>query len=286
MFLPYKISDKTVDILTSYSYEEEYKKISEAVLKQLSKEELRKVLIDGSKLQEDWFPTKNLHFDVFLSHSHGDEDKAKKLAAYLKHCYGLTTFIDSCYWNYCDDLLEQLDKQLWEPKDGFSKYNYNKRNYSTTIIHTMLSMSLMKMMSKCECFILLDSSNVHINDGYKSKTLSAWIYQEAEMIKVIDRKIPVRWLQNIVQHRGRGILETRNFCSDSVATESQSVTFDLDTSKMHLISDALLSKMNGWTKNRAMDIMHKDYIANQYNERRLLESRQETRPTRRLIPRR
>ena len=63
MFLPYKISDKTVDILTSYSYEEEYKKISEAVLKQRSKEELRKVLIDGSKLQEDWFPTKNLHFD-------------------------------------------------------------------------------------------------------------------------------------------------------------------------------------------------------------------------------
>ena len=119
MFLPYKISDKTVDILTSYSYEEEYKKISEAVLKQRSKEELRKVLIDGSKLQEDWFPTKNLHFDVFLSHSHGDEDKAKKLAAYLKHCYGLTTFIDSCYWNYCDVLLEQLDKQLWEPKDGF-----------------------------------------------------------------------------------------------------------------------------------------------------------------------
>ena len=281
MFLPYKISDKTVDILTSYSYEEEYKKISEAVLKQRSKEELRKVLIDGSKLQEDWFPTKNLHFDVFLSHSHGDEDKAKKFAAYLKHCYGLTTFIDSC-----DVLLEQLDKQLCEPKDGFSKYNYNKRNYSTTIIHTMLSMSLMKMMSKCECVILLDSSNVHINDGYKSKTISAWIYQEAEMSKVIDRKIPERWLQSIVQHRVGGILETRYFCSDSVATESQSVTFDLDTSKMHLISDALLSEMNGWKKNRAMDIMHKDYIANQYNERRLLESRQETRPTRHLIPRR
>ena len=44
---------------------------------------------------------------------------------------------------------------------------------------------------------------------------------------------------------------------------------------------------NEWMeKNRAMDIMHNDYIANQYNERRLLESRQETRPTRRLIPRR
>ena len=244
MFLPYKISDKTVDILTSYSYEEEYKKISEAVLKQRSKEELRKVLIDGSKLQEDWFPTKNLHFDVFLSHSHGDEDKAKKLAAYLKHCYGLTTFIDSCYWNYCDVLLEQLDKQLWEPKDGHSQYNYNKRNYSTTIIHAMLSMSLMKMMSKCEIFILLDSSNVRIQDEYKVKTLSAWIYQETEMSTVIDRIIPERWWKRIIQHRGGGILETRYFCSDSVATESQSVTFDLDTSKMHLINYSLLIKMN------------------------------------------
>ena len=129
MFLPYKISDKTVDILTSYSYEEEYKKISEAVLKQLSKEELRKVLIDGSKLQEDWFPTKNLHFDVFLSHSHGDEDKAKKLAAYLKHCYGLTTFIDSCYWNYCDDLLEQLDKQLSFTQPAIKKKDNELRTY-------------------------------------------------------------------------------------------------------------------------------------------------------------
>lgn len=284
MFLPYKISDKTVDLLTEYGYEEEYNKISKIVLKQRSKEELRKVLIDGSKLQEDWFPTENLQFDVFLSHSHGDEGKAKKFAAFMKHKYGLTTFIDSCYWNYCDVLLEQLDKQLWEPKDGNSQYNYTKRNYSTTIIHTMLSMSLMKMMSKCECFILLDSSNVHFPDGYKSKTLSAWIYQEAEISKVIDRKIPERWLKNILQHRGGGILETRYFCSDSVATENQSVTFDLDTSKMHLVRYSLLTKMNGHTKENAMDIMHNDYIAQQYNEHRLLESYQGIRPIRRFMP--
>lgn len=271
MFLPYKIDIEVVKGLQEYSYEEEYSILSEAVLKERSRDELRKVLIDGSKLQEEWFPTEGLQFDVFLSHSHGDEDEAKRLAAYLKAKYGLKTFIDSCYWNYCDSLLKQLDEQLWEETDGTGLFNYKKRNYSTTIIHTMLSMSLLKMMGKCECFLLMDSKNVRACDDYKSKTLSAWIYQEAEMSKAIERKVPQRWLKNIVGYREGGILETRYFSSEGVATESQSVTFNLDTSKMHQITNALLIRMLGSGGSAALDIMHKEYISKQYSDLRLLE---------------
>lgn len=273
MFLPYKIDIEVAKGLQEYSYEEEYCKLSEAVLKERSREELRKILIDGSKLQEAWFPTEGLQFDVFLSHSHGDEEEAKRLAAYLKAKYGLKTFIDSCYWNYCDTLLNQLDKQLWEETDGKGLFNYKKRNYSTTIIHTMLSMALLKMMSKCECFMLMDSKNVSVEDDYQSKTLSAWIYQEAEMSKAIERRIPQRWLKNIVGYREGGILETRYFSSEGVATESQSVTFNLDTSKMHQVTNALLIRMLGSGGSAALDIMHKEYISKQYSDLRLLENR-------------
>lgn len=66
-------------------------------------------IIDGTKLQENWFPTKQ-KFDVFLSHSHNDEKLAICLAGFLKEKLDLDTFIDSCLWRYSNDLLKELDK--------------------------------------------------------------------------------------------------------------------------------------------------------------------------------
>ncbi len=40
-------------------------------------------MIDGTKLQESWFPTKQ-KFSVFLSHSHADEKLAVSIAGFLK----------------------------------------------------------------------------------------------------------------------------------------------------------------------------------------------------------
>lgn len=40
-------------------------------------------VIDGTKLQESWFPTKQ-KFSVFLSHSHADEKVAVSIAGFLK----------------------------------------------------------------------------------------------------------------------------------------------------------------------------------------------------------
>ena len=55
--------------------------------------------LDGSKIQEAWFP--QIKADVFISHSHKDEEIAIQLAGWLFVEFGIRTFIDSCLWGYC-----------------------------------------------------------------------------------------------------------------------------------------------------------------------------------------
>ena len=49
--------------------------------------------LDGSMMQANWFP--QIKADIFISHSHKDEDLAHALAGWLKETSGLTAFIDS-----------------------------------------------------------------------------------------------------------------------------------------------------------------------------------------------
>ena len=64
--------------------------------------------IDGTKLQENWFP--QFECDIFLSHSHKDETTAIALAGIL-NSIGLSCFIDSTIWGYSDDLLKIIDNK-------------------------------------------------------------------------------------------------------------------------------------------------------------------------------
>jgi hypothetical protein len=51
----------------------------------------------------------NFKFDVFVSHSHSDEDYAKKLSFYLLNRFNVTFFIDSMYWENIQNLLDLMD---------------------------------------------------------------------------------------------------------------------------------------------------------------------------------
>ncbi len=42
---------------------------------------------------DNWFPS--IKSDIFLSHSHKDEDTALKIAGYLKNNHKLEVFVDS-----------------------------------------------------------------------------------------------------------------------------------------------------------------------------------------------
>src|SRR5579864_7932970 len=63
--------------------------------------------IDGTRLQEEWFP--QIDADFFISHSHNDEDLAITLAGWIKSRFGLNTFVDSCIWGHAEKLQQDLD---------------------------------------------------------------------------------------------------------------------------------------------------------------------------------
>ena len=88
--------------------------------------------IDGSLLQNEWFPP--LPCDVFISHSHSDEDLAIQLAGWLKLKLGLTSFIDSCAWGHARHLLRELDDEYCYQEET-KTYNYRERNRTTSHVH-------------------------------------------------------------------------------------------------------------------------------------------------------
>ena len=50
-------------------------------------------ILNGNKIQSDWFP--QISADIFISHSHDDKDLANAFAGWLYDEFKLTSFIDS-----------------------------------------------------------------------------------------------------------------------------------------------------------------------------------------------
>lgn len=140
--------------------------------------------ISGSKIQEEWFP--QIDVDVFISHSHNDEEMALGLAGWLKENFGLSTFIDSTVWKSADALLKLIDEEYCRKGNH---YIYETRNLSTSHVHMALAVSLAKMINRTEALFLLNTPNVIRTVDVIDKTDSPWIYFElviAEMLREKD----------------------------------------------------------------------------------------------------
>lgn len=174
-----------------------------------SKNSLRKFVfdngsIDGTALKEHWFNVEKT--DIFLSHSHDDIEEVKAFAGWLYDNFGLTSFIDSCVWGYCDELLKEIDN-IYCKNEGERTYSYELRNYSTSHVHAMLSSAISEMIDKAECVIFFNTPNsIVLNDeidkakekGYNNKyTNSPWIYHELSMTQMIRRGLPLRKQKSI-----------------------------------------------------------------------------------------
>ncbi|WP_343679501.1 hypothetical protein [Chryseobacterium arthrosphaerae] len=151
---------------------------------------LNKDYLDASLIMDNWFP--NIQSDVFLSHSHKDEDIALKIAGYLKDKHNLDVFVDSSIWLNSNDLLKLIDNKFCLNEDK-TFYDYDLRNFSTSHVHMMLMNSLNKMIDNCELLLFLNTPNsISAKTVIKEQTFSPWIYSEIETSKIINKKTPDR----------------------------------------------------------------------------------------------
>jgi hypothetical protein len=194
--------------------------------------------IDGSKLQEHWFP--QIEADVFISHSHRDEALAITIAGWLKQTFGLEAFIDSCVWGYADTLLKQIDdKYCLNP--GGETYSYEKRNGSTSHIHMMLATALGMMIDNTECLFFLNTPNAITSDEAVSKTQSPWLYSEIAITHIVQRKTPA-------QHRE--LIKISESIMRKSALASITIEYALNTTSLTDISGATLSE---WQRGRSTE---------------------------------
>ena len=153
MFIPFKISKTSIELVCK-GYEYDTEEVSSYLSGHINKDTIKQALIDGTKLQEEWFPTWSYdsRFQVFISHAHRDDTTVKQLAGFLKKECGLNSFIDSEFWGYIGTLQKDLDEYYSKVfRDGRYTYDYQTSSFVAANVHIMLSMALLKMMDACEC---------------------------------------------------------------------------------------------------------------------------------------
>lgn len=143
--------------------------------------------VDGTKLQNDWFP--EIDADIFLSHSHADETLALRLTGWLKEVFNLDAFVDSSVWGNSSDLLKAIDERYCRNADGRT-YSYERRNLSTSHVHMMLSTALAKMIDNTECSWVLNTANSITSKEAVDSTKSPWLFSEIATMHVVRRKSP------------------------------------------------------------------------------------------------
>lgn len=211
--------------------------------------------LDGTKIQSDWFP--QIKANIFISHSHKDEDLAIGIAGWLYNEFGLVSFIDSCVWGYSNQLLRKIDDIYCLNDNSESSYNYEKRNYSTSHVHMMLSMALTMMIDKTECIFFLNTSNstCSTKDTIKNQTNSPWIYSEIVTTKVIQKK-------NLPEDRMKKLEIIKKALNEYAQLN---VHYDLDFKHLYALNDTDLiewQRLNTTKGTESLDNLYKLIINN------------------------
>lgn len=148
-------------------------------------------IIKGDTLKDSYFPSglfDSSNYDVFISHSHKNEKEALLLAAWLMKYKKLSCFVDSFAWGSADQLLKEIDDKYCYRKHS-KTYDYNKRNFTTSHVHAILSMALLDTILRSKYCIFIESTeSVPLNSGLKKKTLSPWLYEEIKYMQLLQPK--------------------------------------------------------------------------------------------------
>lgn len=153
-------------------------------LRELEREIKNKEILDGERLEKLVFPTEE-NYDIFISHSHTDKEEAEKLLHYLES-KDYKVFMDSKIWGSADELLKMIDNEYCKNPKG-QNYSYEKRNFSTSHMHSLLISALRKAIFKSKKIIFITGKNSvsELDNELEGKVLSPWILQETEIFNLI-----------------------------------------------------------------------------------------------------
>ena len=217
--------------------------------------------LDGNLILKKWFPKYSV--DVFISHSHADEDLANAFAGWLYEKFNITSFVDSNVWGYIDGLLDILnDNYSHKRSNGDYGYTYDHECCKKASQHTniMLLMSLQTMIDNAESvfFLNTDKSVNVINENGLSSTYSPWIYAELLCADLIRKK-------PLSEYRNKYFQE--NFAINA-ATESRAklqINYNISTNNLKPLNEEKIIKWAEQYKNERnvlpMDLLYKMFVS-------------------------
>lgn len=247
MFTGYnlKINESSKEFFLRYREDgEEYLKHQKAEFKKKIEDYILNGIADGTQIERDWFPT--IEADIFISHSHNDEELAKGIAGWLYKNFELKCFIDSCVWGYADDLLEKINEGFSDKRkdiDGGYLYNHKKCNTASKHVNTMLSVALQKMIDKTEVTILLNtnSSISKYEDVYQDATYSPWIYSEIICTQIVRKK-------PLIEYRKMPIL--KHVYESAQMNEEYSAAYEVSLDHLNILNEKMLCQWKERYKKR------------------------------------
>ncbi|MBB1074921.1 hypothetical protein HUU62_10930 [Rhodoferax sp. 4810] len=198
--------------------------------------------LQAKKIIENWFP--EIKSNVFLSHSHNDQELVIGFAGWLKETFGLKSFIDSTVWGYSDQLLKLIDDEYCFNSSS-ETYVYSKRNRSTSHVHMMLSTALMDMIDRCECTIFINTqSSFKPSEYFKSQgqTESPWIYSEIAMTRMLRERLPK-------EHRDLYISKSASLSLEHFR-ESKELRIEYPADLLHL-TPLNLQNLDAWAQEES-----------------------------------
>ncbi|GAA7505823.1 toll/interleukin-1 receptor domain-containing protein [Helicobacter pylori] len=178
------------------------------------------IILNHNKIKEAFFSPFKLQLksaQVFLSHSHADKNKALKVKNYLESRTKHKVFVDSLFWDYKDNVLNELAKydDTSKIKDAFT---------------LILRESLQDMIEKYPYFVFLQSNNSVSNQGLSRTTYSAWVYEELKIAHslIADSALQESRIKAMrVSHNITNLL--RRFKSISLDGLCKKISFDFIT---------------------------------------------------------
>lgn len=144
-------------------------------------------VLDAKTISSALFPEGR--YDVFLSHSHGDQNKAVDLALALEK-KGLKVFVDSGVWGYFGDLINLI---VAAETNAPNELPVQRVSEISANVHMMLSGALQNIILGAEAFVFLNTEkSVPLTYESAAKTFSPWLYSELQFSFQVERIVPKR----------------------------------------------------------------------------------------------